>query len=192
MIEKTKLIKQILSVLQDGISTIFRDMGFHVANVSFTNMISDQQMAQLISDFYQRSEVAKELLYFPDLFAMHSKKDPREGVFFIHCLSAQVDSAKSNKFVEIESERVQIFARYFPCDRIIMVCSQPNSSATVLAQWLPNCLCSRSPGASQAFKIDLHKMDLLKTFTKTALKMTVDEELLGRLDKELMKIYKLH
>jgi hypothetical protein len=153
-------------------------------------MVTDQQMARLIGESYQRTEVAKELLYFPDFFVMHGKKDPREGVFFIYCLPAQVNSAKPNKFVEIESERAKVFAKYFPCDKIIIASSQPDSSATVLAQWLHKCLCTKNSGTSGVFKIDLGKMESLTTFIKTTLKMTFDEELFRRVDEELMKIYK--
>jgi hypothetical protein len=184
---EAQLTQRILELLRDGVEAIFASLGFHVARTSFPNVISDPLIRNLINKSYKNTEIAKQLLYFPDFFVMHPKKDPLEGVMFILCL-VQATSSKPDKPIAIELERIRTYTKFFPCNKIIVIMSQPHIP-TVVAGWFSKCFNLKALERNGLLKVNVGKMSSLKVFIHTELKMDVNDELLRRFDEELKKVY---
>lgn len=165
------------SIVRTGLKAILADLGFHVADFSFDEILVDPAFRGLIHESYTNTDVGKILIEAPDLFVMHKKQDPTEGVFFIKIV-AQARGAKE-KTIRLSSDAAEVFDRFYPSSRIVTVAIVGNEKTPLLAKWL-----------GKTFELSINQMKSFDEFIKTDLQTEPNYELLGTLNKELVKMYR--
>jgi hypothetical protein len=177
--EKTETIEDtVLSVVRAGIDVILTDLGFYVAEFSFNKILIDPEFRRLILEEYIDTDVANVLIQAPDLFVMHRKKEPIDGVFFVKCYATPVKTNKRTQFIEINSSARNIYSKFYPCDKIMILVSRRSESSPLLASWLLK---------TSRFQVD--KMKTLRNFIESELHMKPNDELIAKLNTELVKMY---
>jgi hypothetical protein len=131
----------------------------------------------MILESYSDTDVASVLIKAPDLFVMHRKKEPIDGVFFVKCIVTPVKT-KQTQFIEIDSSARNIYSKFYPCDKIMILVSRRNKSSPLLAGWLRK---------TSRFQVD--KMKTLRNFIESELRMEPNDELIAKLNRELVKMY---
>jgi hypothetical protein len=168
----------ILSVVRAGIDVILTDLGFYVAEFSFNRLLVDPEFRRMIRESYSDTDVANVLIQAPDLFVMHRKKEPVEGVFFVKCVVTRVKTIKRTQFIEIDSSTRQTYSKFYPCDKLMILVSRRHESSPLLASWLRK---------TNRFQVD--KMKTLRNFIESELHMEPNDELIAKLNRELVKMY---
>ncbi len=164
--------------VKSALETLLTDMGFHEVDFSFENIVPDPGFRSLIEEFYAGTEIGRILISSPDLFVMHRKKEPREGVFFLKLIALPRENKP--KVVRVQEEILEIFNRYYPKGRIAIIVITGEARAPLLASWL-----------GKNSKIDLSKMRDFDKFIYDNLSIEVNQELFSKLSSEIIKMYKI-
>jgi hypothetical protein len=178
-VRKGTIEDTILFILREGIRAILIDLGFHVANFSFYEIIIDPEFRRLILEVYRNTNVAKILIYAPDFFVMHARKNPIDGVFFVKCIPLPIKMKQQVNAIKMDTIVARIYNEFYPYERIMMVVSRQHDSHPLLASWMK--------GDSE---LQLNKMKDLASFIEQDLGCKANKELIGKLISEISKMYR--
>lgn len=175
-------LRAIVDVMRAYLSYIFESLGFQVSNFFFDHIITEPEIARRLRNTYSDTAVARILLDSPDLFLMHRKLKPKEGVLFIKCLALPQGSEAMN----ISVASWDTYKSYYPLDRIALVVGRCHASLPVVAEWASKALVSRT---GQSLSISLRSMRPLHKFIESEFNMIADEDSIGKFIEELQKSF---
>jgi hypothetical protein len=165
------------SIVKTGLEAILVDLGFHVVDFSFEKILADPDFRRLILESYANTDVGRILMEAPDLFVMHKKKEPTEGVFFIKIIA--LSRGAKDKTARLTSEATRVFDHYYPNDRIAVIAITGDEMSPLRANWL-----------GKRSELPLSKMKSFEEFIKTDLQIEPNHEFLATFNKELVKMYR--
>jgi len=166
----------VASVAKAGLVAILSSLGFHVVDFCFENILIDTEFRRLVVESYANTDAGRILIKAPDLFVMHKKKDPIDGVFFIKLIA--MPRASKARSVKLSADEQRIYDRFYPNDRIMITLVTGSETSPLFAGWL---------GRNSAVQMD--RLKTLRSFIRTELGIEPDLELLDTLNKELAKMY---
>jgi len=164
--------------VKSALETLLTDMGFHEVDFSFENIVPDPGFRSLLLESYAGTEIGRILISSPDLFVMHRKKDPRDGVFFLKLIAMPRENKP--KVVRIQEEILESYNRYYPKGKIAIIVISGEARAPLLASWL-----------GKTSQIDLSKMKVFDKFIYDNLSIELNQELFSKLSSEIIKMYKI-
>jgi|Deesub1362A_J573_1020465.scaffolds.fasta_scaffold05545_2 hypothetical protein len=176
-------------LLKAGVGSIFANLGFYVTEFSFNKILPSREIRDIIKRFYKDTSIAHLLIYSPELFIMHRKMPPEKGVFFIKCIVAH-NKGKLSRFAEIEKEAWDIYNKFYPSDKIVVVIARNHKFKTFLAEFMSNLNDKIEPSKRRmTLIIKLNGLFSIERFTYLRLKMKINRELLNDFRYEMLKTF---